>query len=43
MLENAVESVMDIGSAKRGDKTLLDTLIPAKEAFSPSNGTGRRF
>lgn len=43
MLDNAVEGVMDIGGAKRGDKTLLDTLIPAKEAFSQALEQGRDF
>ncbi len=33
MLASAIEAVQDVGSAKRGDKTLLDTLIPAKEAY----------
>ena len=40
MLQNAVEGVMDIGSAKRGDKTLLDTLIPAQEAFAAALAQG---
>lgn len=43
MLGNAVEGVMDIGSAQRGDKTLLDTLIPAKEAFSAALAKGEDF
>lgn len=43
MLANAVEGVMDIGSAKRGDKTLLDTLIPAAEAFSEAQAQGMDF
>lgn len=40
MLQNAVEGVMDIGNAKRGDKTLLDTLIPAQEAFAAALAQG---
>lgn len=43
MLGNAIEGVMDIGSAKRGDKTLLDTLIPAKEAYSETLAQGGDF
>ena len=43
MLANAVDGVMDIGGAKRGDKTLLDTLIPAKEAFSMEVAQGKDF
>ncbi len=43
MLGNAVDGVMDIGSAKRGDKTLLDTLIPAKEGFSAAMAQGKDF
>ncbi len=34
MLQAALEEVQEIGSAKRGDKTLLDALIPAVEAYS---------
>ena len=43
MLTNGIEGVMDIGSAKRGDKTLLDTLIPAREAFSEALAQGKDF
>ena len=43
MLAEALEGVQDIGNAKRGDKTLLDTLIPAKEAFSESLSQGKDF
>lgn len=43
MLGNAIEGVKDIGSAQRGDKTLLDTLIPAKEAFSEALAKGADF
>ena len=32
-LEKAMNGVMDIGGAKPGDKTLIDTLYPAIEAF----------
>lgn len=43
MLVQATEGVEDIGSAKRGDKTLMDTLIPAKEAFAESRAQGKDF
>lgn len=36
MLERACTSLQDLGGAKVGDKTLLDTLIPATEAFKAS-------
>jgi len=32
-LEKALNGIMDIGGAKVGDKTLIDTLYPAVEAF----------
>ena len=43
MLENALAGIMEIGSAKRGDKTLLDTLIPAVEAYSSALSAGSDF
>lgn len=43
MLSSAVAAVQDIGSAKKGDKTLLDTLIPASEAFSAAVAANRDF
>jgi dihydroxyacetone kinase-like protein len=43
MLHNGLVGIQDIGSAKLGDKTLLDTLIPAIEAFDASNGAGKPF
>lgn len=33
MMEKAVKEIQDLGGAKVGDKTLMDTLVPAKEAF----------
>lgn len=33
MLGNAVEGIQKLGGAKVGDKTLMDTLIPASNAF----------
>ncbi len=43
MLEEAAAGVQDIGSAKRGDKTLLDTLLPAQDAFSAALAEGKSF
>ncbi len=43
MLEEAAAGVQDIGSAKRGDKTLLDTLLPAQDAFSAALAEGKDF
>ena len=33
MLHAGLEGIQTIGSAKVGDKTLIDTLVPAIEAF----------
>jgi len=33
MLQAATEAVMEIGGAKVGDKSLIDTLVPAYQAF----------
>ena len=33
MVTNAVEGLQEISPAKVGDKSLIDTLVPAKEAF----------
>lgn len=43
MLDSALKGVQDIGNAKLGDKTLLDTLIPAKIAFDNSVNNGYDF
>jgi len=43
MIKGALEGVMDIGNAKQGDKTLLDCLIPAVEAFEAANAEGKSF
>ena len=43
MLKNALSGIQEIGSAKRGDKTLLDTLIPGVEAFSSALDAGKDF
>lgn len=43
MLRAALDGVRDLGDAKRGDKTLLDTLIPACDAFDESLKAGACF
>lgn len=43
MLHAGLEGVQSIGSAKIGDKTMLDTLIPAVEAFDAAHARGRSF
>ena len=42
-LHAGLEGIQSIGSAKVGDKTLLDTLVPAIEAFDAANATGKSF
>ena len=41
MLESAYEGVKTLGNAEVGDKTLLDTLYPAVEAFKKSQSEGK--
>lgn len=36
MVSQGLDGVLEIGQAKKGDKTLLDTLIPAKESLEKS-------
>ena len=43
MLKSAISEVMFIGNAQRGDKSLLETLIPAQEAFSAALAEGKNF
>jgi dihydroxyacetone kinase-like protein len=43
MLSNGLEGIEAIGSAKVGDKTLLDTLVPAIDAFNAANAGGKSF
>ncbi len=43
MLKSAKKEVEEIGGAKKGDKTLLDTLIPAVEAYSKALSEGKSF
>lgn len=43
MLQNALAGIQDIGNAKQGDKTLLDTLIPGVEAYSAALDADKNF
>ena len=43
MLSNATRAVQNLGGAQLGDKTLLDTLIPANEVFSAAAISGDDF
>lgn len=43
MLSEAIESIQEIGGAVKGDKTLLDTLIPAYEAFVEGRESGSTY
>lgn len=43
MLHAGLEGIQSIGSAKVGDKTLLDALVPAIEAFDGAIASGASF
>ncbi len=43
MLNKALDSIKDIGGARVGDKTLLDTLEPAVFAFTEAKNDGKTF
>ncbi|MFO7697794.1 MAG: dihydroxyacetone kinase subunit DhaL [Anaerolineae bacterium] len=43
MLEAARSAVSDLGSAKVGDKTLMDSLVPAVEAYHAALAAGGTF
>lgn len=43
MLHSGLEGIQSIGSAKVGDKTLLDALVPAIEAFDVAIASGEPF
>ena len=43
MLHAGLEGIQSIGSAKVGDKTLIDTLVPAIEAFDKATAEGKSF
>lgn len=42
-VQAAVRGIAERGGAQAGDKTLLDTLVPASEAFSAAVATGREW
>lgn len=42
-LESARQGIVDLAGAQRGDKTLLDTLIPAADAYRRALETGKDF
>jgi dihydroxyacetone kinase-like protein len=43
MLRRALDGIMDMGGAKSGDKTLVDTLEPAVNAFAQVGAAGGSF
>jgi len=43
MLSDAVQAIAELGGAKLGDKTLMDVLIPADEAFQAALAEDRDF
>lgn len=43
MLDAGLAAIQETGSAKVGDKTLLDALVPAREAFAAARKAGKPF
>lgn len=43
MLDAGLAAIQDVGSAKVGDKTLLDALVPARDALAAAYQAGRPF
>ena len=43
MLHAGLSGIQSIGSAKGGDKTLLDTFVPAVQAFDRATAEGKSF
>ena len=43
MIKAALAGVQNLGNAKQGDKTLLDTLIPAVDAYGNAISQGSDF
>lgn len=43
MLRSAYEEIAELGNAKVGDKTIMDTLIPALESFDAARAAGNDF
>lgn len=42
-LQDALQGLLDLAGAKPGDKTLIDTMNPAYEAFKNANESGMSF
>ncbi|WP_407572615.1 dihydroxyacetone kinase subunit DhaL [Deinococcus altitudinis] len=42
-LTRGVESVQEVGNAQVGDKTLIDTLVPARDTYLEAQAAGLRF
>ena len=42
-LSKGVKAVQDVGNAQVGDKTLIDTLIPARSAYNAALEAGKSF
>ena len=42
-LADAAEALMDLAGAKPGDKTLVDTIMPAHDAFNEAEAAGKGF
>ena len=42
-LTRGVEAVQDVGSAQVGDKTLIDTLVPARDTYLAAETAGLGF
>jgi dihydroxyacetone kinase-like protein len=43
MLDAGIEALLDIGGAKVGDKTLVDVMVPAREAYHALLAAGGAF
>ena len=43
MLQAGLDAVQGLGEAKPGDKTLVDVLVPARDAFAASQAAGGSF
>lgn len=42
-LSRGVDAVQEVGGAQVGDKTLIDTLVPARDAYQAALAAGRSF
>ena len=43
MLDAGIDAILDVGGAAVGDKTLVDVLVPAREAYHASQAGGGAF